>query len=103
MTVGTAELFLIFPGQVTRGGVVSTTVTVNAQVLEPPKRSVALQTTLLWPRRKPLPEGGTQRIGTGRPETSTAVRLKVTGVRPPVHSATIFVGQVSSRVGIVTC
>ena len=81
-------------GQLTRGGVVSTTVTVNAQLLDRPPLSVAVQTTLLVPKRKPVPEGGTHVTGTGAPEESTAVTVNVTGVRPPVHSATTLGGQV---------
>jgi hypothetical protein len=81
-------------GQLTRGGVVSTTVTVKVQLLESPPLSVAVQTTLLTPRRKPVPEGGMHVTGTGAPAESTAVTVNVTGVRPPVHSATMLGGQV---------
>src|SRR5829696_6661109 len=81
--------------QVTRGGVVSTTVTVKAHVLEAPAL-VAVQTTLLVPMRKPVPDGGTHVTATGSPLVSTAVATKVTGVRPPVHSATMFPGQTRS-------
>ena len=65
----------MFDGQLTCGGLVSTTVTVKVQLLERPPLSVAAQTTLLLPRRKPLPEGGTQVTGTGAPELSTAVTV----------------------------
>jgi hypothetical protein len=79
----------MFVLQVTRGGVVSTTVTVKLQVtVELP----AVQTTLLVPNRKPVPLGGTQVTGTA-PLALEAVTLKVTGVSPPVHSAMMFVGQ----------
>src|SRR5262245_15958374 len=50
--------------QVTVGGVVSITVTVKVQLFDPPISSVARQTTLLTPNRKPVPEGGMQVIGT---------------------------------------
>src|SRR5262245_701346 len=79
----------------TCGGVVSTTVTVKAHVVETPAL-VAVQTTLLVPTRKPVPEGGTHVTGTALPRASLAVATKVTGVRPPVHSATMFPGQLSS-------
>ena len=65
----------MFEGQLTRGGVVSTTLTMKVQLLERPPLSVAVQTTLLLPRRKPVPEGGTQVTGTGAPELSTAVTV----------------------------
>ncbi len=65
----------MFEGQLTRGGVVSTTLTMNVQLLERPPLSVAVQTTLLLPRRKPVPDGGTQITGNGAPELSTAVTV----------------------------
>src|SRR2546427_2009230 len=80
-------------GQVTLGGVVSTILTVKVQLAETPALSVAVQTTLLTPNRKPVPEGGTQITGMGLPEASTAVTVYVTGVSPPVHSATMLEGH----------
>src|ERR1043166_7670541 len=81
-------------GQVTCGGVVSTTVTVNVQLLEAPPLSVAVHVTLLAPRRKPVPEGGMHVTGRKAPVESCARASKVTGVRPPVHSAVRLGGQV---------
>jgi len=65
----------MFEGQLTRGGVVSTTLTMKVQLLERPPLSVAVQTTLLLPSRKPVPDGGTQVTGSGAPELSTAVTV----------------------------
>jgi hypothetical protein len=45
------------------------------QLLDLPPLSVAVQTTLLVPKRKPLPEGGAQVTGTGAPVLSTAVTV----------------------------
>jgi hypothetical protein len=45
---------VIFVLQVTCGGIVSTTVTVNVQLGNP----VSTQSTLLTPKGKPVPEGG---------------------------------------------
>ena len=76
MTTAPAALVVsvvMSPGQVTRGGVVSTTVTVKLQLLETPRLSVAVHVTLLLPKRKPLPEGGSQVTGSGAPLESTAV------------------------------
>jgi len=70
----------------TCGGCVSCTVTVKLQGAGAP---LAVQTTLLVPRRKPVPLGGTQVTGTG-PFAFEAVTMKFTGVRPPVHSAVTF-------------
>ena len=69
----------------------STTVTAKVQVLVPAAFE-AVQMTLVVPSRKPLPLGGMQVTAKG-PEASEAVTVKLTGVRPPVHSATRFVGQ----------
>src|SRR2546423_3966648 len=79
--------------QVILGGVVSLTVTPNVQLLDLFGLSVAVQVTLLVPRRTPVPEGGAQITGTAFPAESVAVTLKLTGVRPPVHSATMLLGQ----------
>src|SRR5262245_7354457 len=73
------------------GGVVSRTVTVNVQFVGPPALA-AVQVTLLTPRRKPVPLGGTHVTGTG-PFAFVAVTLKVTGVSAPMHSAMRLVGQ----------
>ena len=51
----------------------STTVTVKLQLPETPRLSVAVHVTLLLPKRKPLPEGGSQVTGSGAPLESTAV------------------------------
>jgi hypothetical protein len=64
------EMFVL---QVITGGVVSTTVTLKVQVPVAPALSVAVQVTLLDPRRKLLPEGGTQVTGNAPPEESAAV------------------------------
>jgi hypothetical protein len=59
----------MFVLQVTRGGVVSTTVTVKLQ-----SWFVAFalkQITLLTPKRNPVPEGGMHLKGTGFPKQST--------------------------------
>ncbi|HYV31276.1 MAG TPA: hypothetical protein VEO53_09255 [Candidatus Binatia bacterium] len=61
------------PGQVTTGGVVSTTVTVKLQLLERPRLSVAVHVTLLLPKGKPLPEGGSQITGSAAPAASIAI------------------------------
>ena len=79
--------------QVILGGRVSLTVTPNVQLLELFRLSLAVQVTLLVPSRNPVPEGGTQTTGTAFPAESVAVTLKLTGVRPPVHSATMLLGQ----------
>src|SRR4030095_16381540 len=82
-------------GQFTCGGVVSTTVTVKVQLLDWPRLSLAVQTTLLWPSRKPVPEGGVQVTGKALFRKSFAVTVKVTGVKTPVHSARTSPGQAS--------
>src|SRR5258708_24176581 len=87
------------PGHETCGGVVSTIATAKVQLPEVPKLSVAVQMTLLWPRRNPVPDGGIHVTGTGLPLKSTAVAVKLTGVRPPVHSATTLGGQVNTGGG----
>ena len=89
---------MMLDGHVTCGGVVSTTVTVKVQVFVPAAFE-AVEITLVVPSRKPLPLGGVEVTATG-PEASEAVTVKLTGVRPPVHSATMFVGQF--KVGKVT-
>src|SRR5262245_35415140 len=66
---------VISAGQLTTGGVVSTTVTVKVQVLALPALSVALHVTLLWPARKLLPDGGVQVVVTGPPQRSNAVTV----------------------------
>ena len=63
----------MFEGQDTRGGVVSTTVTVKRQLPDWPRLSVAVQTTLLTPSRNPVPEGGVQLTGSELPDESSAV------------------------------
>ena len=72
---GLVAAAVMFEGQLTLGGVVSTTLTVKVQLLELPPLSVAVQTTLLVPKRKPVPEGGVQVTGRGFPEPSTALTL----------------------------
>jgi hypothetical protein len=56
---------VIFELQVTVGGVLSTTLTVKLQLT---LELLTVQTTLLLPRRKPLPLGGTQITGSGPAE-----------------------------------
>jgi hypothetical protein len=63
----------IFVLQVILGGVVSTTVTVKVQLPEAPRLSVAVQVTLLVPRRNPVPEAGMQVTTNGAPRKSTAL------------------------------
>src|SRR5688572_28057323 len=86
----------MFEWQVTVGGSVSTTVTVKLHELTPVEFE-AVQTTLLVPMRNPVPLGGVQMTATG-PLASEAVAVNVTGVRPPVHSATTLVEQTISGV-----
>jgi hypothetical protein len=57
-----AVLVLIFAGQVTVGGVWSTTLTLNWQVSLFPAASVAMQVTRVVPAGKVEPEGGVQAI-----------------------------------------
>src|SRR5262249_5946778 len=83
---------VLFVLHVTLGGVASTTVTVNLQVLDPIPL-VAMHVTLEAPSRKPVPLGGMQVTGTG-PVSSEAVTLKFTGVKAPVHSWITLVRQV---------
>jgi hypothetical protein len=63
--VGPLARTIMFDGQVTLGGVVSTTVTVKLAELEMPWLSVAVQATVLPPNGKVLPLGGVQVTGTG--------------------------------------
>ncbi len=51
----------------------STTVTVKLQLLERPRLSVAVHVTLLLPKGKPLPEGGSQITGSAAPAASIAI------------------------------
>ena len=92
---------LMSPLQVTCGGVVSETVTVNVQLLVRFELSVAVHTTLLTPKRKPVPDGGVQITGNGLLSASTAVTVKVTGVRPPAHSTEMSpLGHVNVGAGL---
>ena len=79
--------------QTTSGSIVSITVTVKLQLLDRPPVFVAVQTTLLTPKRKPLSDGGVHVTVKGVPP-SLALVTKLTGVSPPMHSTTMFVEQV---------
>jgi hypothetical protein len=72
---------------------VSTIDTVNVQLLELPRLSLAVQVTLLCPRENPDPLGGVQMTGSGLPAESSAVTVKLAGVSTPVYSATSLSGQ----------
>src|SRR5437660_749248 len=61
----------MFPGQVICGAVVSTTVTLNEHWAWFPEVSVAVQVTVVTPRRKVEPLLGTQLTG-GVPQLSVA-------------------------------
>ena len=65
----------MFVGQLIVGGVVSATVIVKLQLLLWPALSLARQVTLLVPNRKPVPEGGVQRIGNAPWQASVALAV----------------------------
>src|SRR5439155_27080144 len=65
----------MFPGTLTTGGVVSTTVTVNVLVDEFPCASVALQVTVVAPSGKVVPEAGLQLAATAPSTMSAAEAL----------------------------
>jgi hypothetical protein len=90
-------------GQVSAGGLVSSTVTVKVQVAVLPLESVAVQVTVVTPPVNRLPEAGTQVMSTTVPHTSLATgSSKVTAVPPDSHSMPVMSsGQVMSG-GVVS-
>src|SRR4051794_18119507 len=80
---------VMFVGTVTTGGVVSTTVTLNAPNDRLPAASIAEQLTVCVPSANVEPDAGTQLTGIGPSTLSTAVAMK---------DASAPVGPVASRV-----
>ena len=85
---------VMLDGQVMTGGIVSLrTCTKKLQVLELPQLSVAVQTTVMVPVAKRLPEGGTQVTVTFVPQRFVAVTLKDTTALVAQVQTVMFEGQ----------
>ena len=75
------------------------TLTVKEHVVTPPQALVAVQTTVVLPSGKALPDGGEQ---TTVPVLPVAVTLKLAMALPVHVSSTMFCGQVIERLGAFT-